>query len=492
MARRTFSGAAALTLIGALGACTGEGRADVVLVGRTPTSTVLPDDDIVATALALSTTLFDAADVALVAAEEDAVGALAPLGAETGLPLLVGAGTEVAEELSRLGARTVVTIEGADLSALGGEIEVLAIDPASRDLDLPQVGYEHHPLPILLCLDPSADSPGRELAAAVVTGAGGEVTDMPGGDAGRSHTTIAAIRKTAGEDPSVGVLALGESFGQPEDWAPALKRVLAAPELPGGGTTAFPGRRMIAAYGSPGTPSLGVLGEQDLPATITRVQELAAEYEGLGEEPVVPALEVIATVADSDPGPDGDYSRDLPASALREWVDAAGDAGAYVVLDLQPGTTDFLTQARLFEDLLTAPHVGLALDAEWRLAPGKKHLAQIGSVTAAEINEVSTWLADLTEEHSLPQKVLILHQFAGSMIRDRQDVDTSRPELAITLHADGHGTPEDKLGTYQALQQGLPDGIAMAWKNFYDEDSPMLTPEETFAIEPRPWFVSYQ
>jgi len=177
---------------------------------------------------------------------------------------------------------------------------------------------------------------------------------------------------------------------------------------------------------------------------------------------------------------------------LRGWVDAAGEAGVYVVLDLQPGTTDFLTQAKLYEELLTAPHVGLALDSEWRLAPGQKHLEQIGSVTAAEINEVSTWLADLTAEHGLPQKVLILHQFSGSMIRDRQDVDTSRPELAITLHADGHGVPGDKLGTYRALLRDLPEGIFMAWKNFYDEDTPMFTPEETFDVDPRPWFVSYQ
>ena len=39
----------------------------------------------------------------------------------------------------------------------------------------------------------------------------------------------------------------------------------------------------------------------------------------------------------------------------------------YVVLDLQPGRTDFLTQAKRYEPLLALPHVGLALDPEWRL-----------------------------------------------------------------------------------------------------------------------------
>jgi hypothetical protein len=326
----------------------------------------------------------------------------------------------------------------------------------------------------------------------VVGAVGGTVVAVPGADLGRTGDSVAAVREASGEDPAHGTLALGAGFGETPALVESLGRIAAMTELPGGGTTAFPGRRMIAAYGSPGVPSLGILGEQGLEETLARVQEMAGEYEGLAEEPLVPALEIITTIASSEPGGDGDFSSELAAEGLREWVDAAGEAGVYVVLDLQPGTTDFLTQARRYEELLTAPHVGLALDAEWRLEPGQKHLEQIGSVTAAEINEVSTWLADLTAAHGLPQKVLILHQFSLAMIADRQDVDVSRSELAITLHADGHGTPEDKLGTWNALQRDLPEGIFMAWKNFLDEDTPMFTPEETYALEPRPWFVSYQ
>ena len=33
----------------------------------------------------------------------------------------------------------------------------------------------------------------------------------------------------------------------------------------------------------------------------------------------------------------------------------------------------------------------------------------------------------------------------------------------------------------------------MAWKNFFDEDFPTFTPEQTYRdVNPRPWFVSYQ
>ena len=161
-------------------------------------------------------------------------------------------------------------------------------------------------------------------------------------------------------------------------------------------------------------------------------------------------------------------------------------------IDLQPGRADFLTQAKQYEELLKRPNVGLALDPEWRLAPGQVHLQQIGSVSAEEINETTEWLAGLTAENNLPQKAVILHQFSMSMIQDRENIKTDHPELEIILHADGHGTPEMKKETWGVLQQGLPEGIHMAWKNFYDEDTPTFTPEQTYNLEPKPWFVSYQ
>jgi hypothetical protein len=207
----------------------------------------------------------------------------------------------------------------------------------------------------------------------------------------------------------------------------------------------------------------------------------------------VPAFEIIATVASSVAGPDGNYSTESDVDALRPWVEAAGAAGLYVVLDLQPGRTDFVTQAERYRSLLELPHVGLALDPEWRLAPGQVHLTQIGTVGIDEVNSVVAWLADLTREHALPQKLLVLHQFQLRMIPGRERLDTSRDELAVMVHADGQGTQGDKQATWRALHQNEPAGIWWGWKNFYDEDAPMLTPEQTMAqVQPTPSLVSYQ
>src|SRR6185312_17209569 len=110
----------------------------------------------------------------------------------------------------------------------------------------------------------------------------------------------------------------------------------------------------------------------------------------------------------------------------------------------------------------------------------------------AELNRTNDWLAQLTRKHRLPQKVVILHQFQLGMIRDRAALDTSHPELALVLHADGNGSPGQKMATWNALRRDLPQGIRMAWKNFIDEDSPTFTPKQTYALDPKPWFVSYQ
>ena len=89
--------------------------------------------------------------------------------------------------------------------------------------------------------------------------------------------------------------------------------------------------------------------------------------------------------------------------------------------------------------------------------------------------------------------MFIVHQFQHQMVRDRDQLDTSHPELAFVLHADGNGTPEMKFETWNALREGLSDDWFMAWKNFIDEDTPTFTLEQTYdEVDPRPWFVSYQ
>ncbi|MBW3604968.1 MAG: hypothetical protein KY460_08665 [Actinobacteria bacterium] len=286
---------------------------------------------------------------------------------------------------------------------------------------------------------------------------------------------------------------------EPQRVTAHLPTLASGRQLPGGGQLVIDparphARRYIGLYGVPSSPALGVLGEQPVEASVTRAKRLARQYRQVTDDDItiLPCFEIIATVASASAGPDGNYANELAVAELEPAVAAAHEAGVYVLLDIQPGRTDFLTLARRYRRLLRQPHVGLALDPEWRLRPNEKHLRQIGSVGIAEVNEVADWLANLVERNDLPQKMLLIHQFRLSMVRDRADLDTSRDELAYVVQMDGQGPQGTKLETWRSITATPPPGVQFGWKNFYDEDSPVRTPADTMALSPPPVFVSYQ
>lgn len=350
---------------------------------------------------------------------------------------------------------------------------------------LPDFRAPVHPSPALVLA--TASSAPAPLATARAAGANVQVLA-----AGDPRSTPAAVDAVSAL-PDSPVFGVGADFGTDADFADHTAVAATGVQLPGGGQTVFPGRRMVALYGHPSGPFLGALGEQGIADTMARVKDLAAQYQPYSDEPVIPALDLIATVASGAAGPDGNYSNETPVADLMPWVDAAEKAGIYVVLDFQSGRTDFLSQVRMYEELLTRPTVGLALDPEWRLTPDQVPLEQIGTVSAEEINATSAWLARLTRTRKLPQKMLMVHQFRVDMISNRGALELSHSELSLTLHADGHGTTAQKLETWNALQDTMPAGVWPSWKNFYDEDKPMLTPEQTYTeVAPKPWLVTYQ
>jgi hypothetical protein len=273
-----------------------------------------------------------------------------------------------------------------------------------------------------------------------------------------------------------------------------LSVLLNGRQLPGGGFSILGDeqpKRYVTFYGHPAIPALGVLGEQGPQETLDRMAPLVAEYEADGYQ-TIPTFEMLASVAAADITDDGDYSREWPIATFIDWIDVAEQQGAYVILDLQPGREDFLSQAKQYEELLLRPHVGLALDPEWRLEPDQVHLQQAGRVEAAEVNQVVDWLADLVRNNGLPQKMIIVHQFRDFMIQDRGTLK-ERPELQMVLQMDGQGPIFTKDATWAALTSGTEDNHwRWGWKNFFDEDTPTPSPEHTMGKDPVPVFVSYQ
>jgi hypothetical protein len=319
---------------------------------------------------------------------------------------------------------------------------------------------------------------------------GSSVVAIDGGDILGHPEVGEALNGRSGEDTRfVGATPEGA------EWE--LSLLAGGQQLPGGGfhiLSADSQRRYLAYYGHPETDGLGVLGEQGPAETLEKMQGFVGEYGADGAQ-VIPTFEMIASVASSGPTDDSDYSYEWPIETFQPWVDFAGENDAYVVLDLQSGRDDFLSQAVQYEDLLKLPHVGLALDPEWRLEDDQVHLEQIGSVGAAEVNQVIDWLGDLIRDNGLPQKMLIVHQFRLSMITERADLK-QRPEIQLVIQMDGEGGDGEssKDATYRTISEGTEDAHwAWGWKNFFDEDLPgPPAPASVITKEPPLIYISYQ
>jgi hypothetical protein len=346
-------------------------------------------------------------------------------------------------------------------------------------------------------LDTHADSsslwlvdPADSLRALVVAAAAGARGDtVLAIDPSDAHAVLAVADTIRAAAPQRLMLV---GAGPIDDAAVAwhLDVALATDPLPWGGWLPLEGNRIVALYGTPGVPALGVLGQQDLDATIALVRETAEPYTADGLR-VVPGFDVIATVASRSPEPQGDYSRRIPIATLRPLIERAREEGMIVFLDLQPGRTDFLTQAKEYEELLREPHVSLALDPEWRLGPNEVHLRRIGSVEAAEVQTVVDWLAELVRQERLPQKVLMLHQFTLSMLQDRDSI-VIPPELIGVIHVDGQGQLAKKEGTYRFMTQERAEHWAWGWKQFLRIDRPLADPARVIDRDPVPVVVTYQ
>lgn len=265
--------------------------------------------------------------------------------------------------------------------------------------------------------------------------------------------------------------------------------------LPGGGRLIFPNRRVVAFYGAPQDVELGVLG-MGMPDQVGRKLIAQAHLYQQAGRPVLPAFELIATIAHSAPGREGLHRERQPDDVIQRYLVAARRIKALMILDIQPGQADFLDEVEALEPYLAQPDVGLALDSEWSVPEGVVPGKQFGSTDAATINRVSYYLARLVHRDHLPQKLLLVHQFTEGMVTDDEQI-RSRPGVAIVSNVDGFGTPELKVGIYKRLTRARTvtpggGGYFNGLKLFFREDTNILAPASVLALGPQPDIVVYE
>ena len=253
----------------------------------------------------------------------------------------------------------------------------------------------------------------------------------------------------------------------------------------------LPDYRIVAYYGHPHDANMGLVGEMPLDELTKKLRKQADAFEAADpSRPVVPALELIATVAQRDPGFDGTYILDTDHETLREYIDFASRHDMLVILDLQIGRGSVANEIEKVRDLLEQPNVHLALDPEFAIAEGETPGDHIGSLDADSIAYAQQVLAEITTEQGIPPKMLIVHQFREDMISNKGAL-APMPGVQLVIDADGFGEPELKTFVYNYLVRDEPiefGGI----KLFYNQDTPLMKPREILDLVPAPDVIIYQ
>jgi hypothetical protein len=259
----------------------------------------------------------------------------------------------------------------------------------------------------------------------------------------------------------------------------------------------LPSHRIIAFYGHPSTPTMGVLGSGTKEEVLAGLRQQEAEF--LAVDPNTPnklAFEIIATVAQPNPGDDGTYLLYTGDEWIGEYVDFATANDMIVILDLQIGHNSIENEINRVRHWLALPNVHVALDPEFATKandiprPDRVPGTLIGEISGYQVQTAIDMVAEIVAENNIPSKILIVHQFEEEMIYEKH-VIVPKAGVDLVVDMDGFGSPPHKIEGYELyvtdelIQYG---GI----KLFYEQDDPMLDPATLLTLNPHPVVVIYQ
>lgn len=263
------------------------------------------------------------------------------------------------------------------------------------------------------------------------------------------------------------------------------------PPLPRGATQIFPDYRLVGYVGGR-SEAFGRLLPGTFDDAIEKIESLGKQYDGDGKK-IMPVFELITVIAHGSAA-GGLYRTFEPDSVIQEYLDAAREHDAMLLLNVQPGRSDFIDDVRHLEKWLIEPDVGLALDPEWAVGPDEVPGGVYGSTTGDELDEVAAYVSDLVRKHDLPEKVMVFHQVHESVVDDEADL-LRHQGVDVVKSVDGIGSRRDKESTWGRLMPPRSNAIGSGFKLFYDEDTelgPLMTPREVLALRPRPEYVMYE
>jgi len=248
---------------------------------------------------------------------------------------------------------------------------------------------------------------------------------------------------------------------------------------------------IVSYYGHPGSPDMGVLGEHGAEAVVRMVAEHSTRYDRQnGIRGVLPALHLIYAVAQGEPGEGGRYLARTAASEVRRYIDLTSRYDMLLFLDIQVGRSSVRDEVARVLPFLRYPNVHLALDPEFAVTGGEVPGRDLGSLSAAEINEAQAELARLVRRSGLPPKILVVHQFTDGMLTGGEAI-TAHNGVDLVVDVDGFGPAETKRAIYERFA-ARAYARRPAIKLFFQQDPDLMTEEQVLSLVPAPDLVIYQ
>ena len=260
----------------------------------------------------------------------------------------------------------------------------------------------------------------------------------------------------------------------------------------------LPGKRIVAFYGNPLSKRMGILGEIPYDQMLAKLDTVVGEWRAADPAtPVQPALHLIVSVAQGQPGKDGMHRQRSDPDLIEKIYGFAHSRGAIMILDIQAGKSTIDSELPLLLPFLQRPDVHLGMDPEFYMhynregrIPGEK----IGAMDASDVNYAIDQLAALVTKYHLPPKVLIVHRFTVNMLQNASRIKLD-PRVQVVINMDGWGQPWLKFDTYKTCEVDEPvqfTGFKLFFHNDTRKGDAILAPQEVLALRPRPIYIQYQ
>lgn len=260
----------------------------------------------------------------------------------------------------------------------------------------------------------------------------------------------------------------------------------------------LPRQRVVAFYGNPLSKRMGVLGEYPVDEMLRKLDaEVKAWEKADPATPVVPALHLVVTVAQADPGRGSKYRLRMDSSLIAKVHGWAKSRNGLLFLDVQTGWSTIQEELPPLRPWLELPDVHFGIDPEFNMhgdREGVKPGLKIGTYDARDINYVIRTLGEISAQAKIPPKILVIHRFTGKMVTNSASIRLD-PHVQVVMDMDGWGPPWLKFDSYREFVVAEPvqyTGFKLFYKNDVRKGDPVLTPRELVLLHPAPLYIQYQ